>query len=286
MPLTVTASSVDEVVDYYWRYLARNKFDGHLKRFKDRLSADPKSAEAEAVVFSWLRAEKQQPEIFEDNSKGGPDFRCSPTPQSGFLTEVTSLDSVSLSTKSGLPLKISGAGGGAYALISQKLRTTVQSKAAQLGGQSLPGVLAITSAYDFSGLLMNQMAAQNLLTGDPYFSAPLGGGTPANPAHWETSLRNAIFCRAGLLDAAGNQTFTSCCQSVSAVLLVSIYPHELHALGVLHPDAVRPFDPQLMPGIPFVRFRQWPILQGKIEFEWIQNDGLRDGAVYPHKHIS
>ena len=51
MAITTTAVSVDEMVEYYHRFLARNGYKGHLKRFSDRLQADPHSARAEAVVF-------------------------------------------------------------------------------------------------------------------------------------------------------------------------------------------------------------------------------------------
>ena len=266
------AAMVEDVVEFYRCFLNRNHLSGHLKRFEDRLNADPKAAEAEAVVFSWLRAERLSPDIFEDNSKGGPDFQCNGT--NGFLVEVTSLDSESVSRKSGFPLKITDSGGQAYSLITGKLYSAVQGKAKQLGGQSLPTVLAITSAYDYSGLLMDQMAARNLLIGDPYFSVPMGPN--AGPAQSVTSLKNAAFVRSSLVDVAGNPTFTPCYQSVSAVLLISIYPRNLDVVGVVHPEPARRFDPQQLSGIPFIRFKQWPIVGGKIEPEWIQCGELKD----------
>src|ERR1019366_8419415 len=98
--------SVDEVVDFYWRFLSRNaKYAVHFGQFKKRYQLDQKAAEAEAIVFSLLRAEKLNPDIFEDPGTGGPDFRCNPSSGESFLLEVTSLDSESVSKKSGLPLK-------------------------------------------------------------------------------------------------------------------------------------------------------------------------------------
>jgi hypothetical protein len=69
--LRTASVSIDEVVDSYWRFLSRNRYDGHLKRFKDRLNADPKAGEAEAIIFSVLWSAKLRPDIFEDNSAGG-----------------------------------------------------------------------------------------------------------------------------------------------------------------------------------------------------------------------
>jgi hypothetical protein len=46
---------VDDVLEYYYRYLARNgDLSVHFQRFKKRLSNDSKTATAEALVFSML----------------------------------------------------------------------------------------------------------------------------------------------------------------------------------------------------------------------------------------
>src|SRR5271166_1381921 len=152
-----TGVSLNEIVEYYWRFLSRNKeYAAHFEQFRKRLSSDRKAGEAEAVVFSLLRAEKLNPDIHEDPSSGGPDFCCTPASAKSFLVEVTSLDSVSVSKKSHLPLKITGRGGGAFSLITDKLRQEASNKAKQLGGGSLPAVLAITSDYDFAGVLLDR----------------------------------------------------------------------------------------------------------------------------------
>ena len=54
--------SVDEIVERHWRFLSRNEqYALHFAQFKRRYQADRKSAEAEAIVFSLLRAEKLNP---------------------------------------------------------------------------------------------------------------------------------------------------------------------------------------------------------------------------------
>ena len=55
---TQVGVSVDEIVERYWRFLSRNdQYALHFAQFKRRYQADRKSAEAEAVMFSLLRAE-------------------------------------------------------------------------------------------------------------------------------------------------------------------------------------------------------------------------------------
>jgi len=80
-----TGVSLDEIVEFYWRFLSRNKeYATHFEQFKKRWTSDQKAAEAEAVVFSLLRAEKLNPDIYEDPSTGGPDFAVRHRPMSRF----------------------------------------------------------------------------------------------------------------------------------------------------------------------------------------------------------
>jgi hypothetical protein len=102
--------STDEVVDSYWVFLSRNKYEVHLQRFKQRLNSDAKAAEAEAVVFAFLWAAKRRPDIFEDPGHGGPDFYCDPFGGQRFLVEVTSLESGAVSRRASLPDRIDEAG--------------------------------------------------------------------------------------------------------------------------------------------------------------------------------
>lgn len=282
--LTRARVSVDEVVDSYWKFLSRNHYHGHLRRFKDRLDADTKAAEAEAVVFSVLWAERLRPDIFEDNSHGGPDFCCEPSPGSSFLVEVKSLDSAAVSARSTLPLTVHGMGGQAFSLITDKLCSAAQSKASQLGGRGMPGVLAIASSHDFAGLLLDRGAAEYLMTSAPHFSVPIR--STGNEGHWETDLRNAVFCQpAAILDSSGNQRFAARYRSVAAILLVTIGARETEIVGLLHPDSAHPFNPQLFPAVPYVRFAEWPLTSSDIRTEWILGNAERSGAKFKHKCI-
>jgi hypothetical protein len=128
----VGGDTVDQVVEFYYRYLARNRdLAVHFGQFKKRLKADPQAATAEAIVYSHLRAERLHPELFEHPASGGPDSRCHPT--APFLVEVTSLDSAVVAKRSGLPATISGPGGGAFGLITDRLLSEAKNKAPQLG---------------------------------------------------------------------------------------------------------------------------------------------------------
>ena len=66
-----TKDTVRDVLEYYRCYLSRNRdLADHCTQFMKRENSDPKAAEAEAVVFSWLRAEKLEPRVLSAISRG------------------------------------------------------------------------------------------------------------------------------------------------------------------------------------------------------------------------
>jgi hypothetical protein len=255
--------SIGEVVDSYWIFLARNYYDLHLSNFKRRLEADAKAAEAEAVMFALLWSAKARPDIFEDPSRGGPDFCCSPDKRGRFLVEVTSLESGAVSRRSHLPNRIDPRGGGsAFGLITAALDAAAGSKALQLANWPYPRVLAITSSHAFAHLLMDRLPAQNLLLSDPMISVPIGDLNGRETM--TTDLRRAVFFR---LDKSGTRIVPRR-QSISAILLVSISHSQAEMVGILHPEPAVGFDPALLPRVPFLRLKNWPIINARIQTEW------------------
>ena len=277
-----TGITVRDVLEYYRCYLSRNRdLTNHCTQFLKRENSDPKAAQAEAVVFSWMRAEKLKPRLFEDTGTGGPDFCCTHSDDNRFLVETTSLDSEMVSERSGLPAEITNSGGQAFALITEKLKAKAKSKASQLGGRGVPTVLAITSDHAFASLLMDHLAAEYLMTSAPQINVPLGGGTH----YMSTNLKNSVFQRAtGLLDPTGAPIIKPALRSIGAILLIAVYDREMRIVGLLHPDAANPFNPQWLPMIPFVKFAG-VFSPTNIATEWIQSDEWRRVATFPHRHI-
>ncbi|MGC2182469.1 MAG: hypothetical protein WA637_04225 [Terriglobales bacterium] len=150
----------------------------------------------------------------------------------------------------------------------------------------MPGVLAIAPSHAFAGLLMDRHAAEYLMTSAPYISEPIGPTRKAG--QWKTNLRNAVFCQpAALLDASGSQVFVTRYRSIAAILLVTIGFRETEIVGLLHPDAANPFNPQLFPVVPYVRFAQWPLTTTNISTEWILSGNTPSGAAtFEHRRIS
>jgi hypothetical protein len=276
------SDTLRDVLEYYRCYLSRNRdLTDHCTQFLRRESNDPKAAQAEAVVFSWLRAEKLEPYLFEDSGTGGPDFCCTHSRTSRFLVEATSLDPEMVSERSGLSADITGSGGGAFALITEKLKAKAQSKATQLSGHGMPTVLAITSDHAFASILLDKLAAEYLMTSAPQVNVPIGGG----PHYMSTNLKSSVFQRAtGVLDASGAPIIKPALRSIGAVLLIAVDHREMRIVGLLHPDPASPFNPEWLPPIPFVKFAG-VFQHTNIATEWIQGDEWHRVASFPHRHI-
>ncbi len=276
----VRGVSIAEVVDSYWIFLARNNYSAHLERFRQRLASAPEAAEAEAVVFSFLWSEKTRPDIFEDLSEGGPDFCCEPPgkTKTKFLVEVSSLESGAVARRSELPERITGTGGGAFSLITPLLQGKATAKAAQLAKYSLPGVLAITASHDCAGLLMDRLAAEFLLISDPVLKVRLGD--ISDRGSQVTDLRRSVFFKPG----KSGREIIPCRRSISAILLVAISGFQADVVGILHPEPSVAFTPALLPQVPYLRVKNWPISDGRIEVEWSINDP--DHATFWHTRIS
>jgi len=248
-----------------------------------RENGNPLAAKAEAVVFSWLRAEKLEPRIFEVVGEGGPDFCCSPAPDAQFLVEATSLDSEKVAERSTLPAVITAEGGGPYALITEKLEAKAQSKTRQLSGSDIPTVLAIVSDHAFADLLLSGGAAEYLMTSAPKINVPRNGGE----TYMTTDLKNAVFHHAtGLFNASGAPIIKPARKSISAILLITCSYGVMGVVGLLHPEAANPFNPQWLPSVPFVKFAG-VFSHTNIRTEWIQSSDERHrAATFPYRKIS
>jgi len=51
--------------------------------------------------------------------------------------------------------------------------------------------------------------------------------------------------------------------------LAQIYNQECRIVGLLHPDPARPFSIDYFTSIPFIRLRDWPPIENKLNTEWV-----------------
>jgi hypothetical protein len=235
------------------------RYPDHHKSFRDRLENDCHAAQAEAVMFSWLRSQQMMPTLADVPGAGGPDFFCSPDSAEPFLIEVTSLKTDAIEQRSGWPDELTQR-ADSFGMITPNLWSKTRAKARQLGDRPVGRVLAICLSHIGAGALLGTLAAEWSMTSEPKIVARLSA--PLGSIQQVTDLRKAAFL--GLRDG----TVTPVRQSISAILLVAIWESQLDVLGMLHPQPAVKFDYRTFREVPFLRL-EWPVTKRRLHTEWV-----------------
>ncbi|MCK4309025.1 MAG: hypothetical protein KAW42_03505 [Candidatus Atribacteria bacterium] len=254
--------STTEVIESYKDFL-EVKYPKHYQNYCTRLKNKPESAKAEAVTFSILRSNFDDVNLAEDISTGGADFLCKSN-DIEFIVEVTCLETESVVAQSGWKNRVSPAPNKtafSFGMITHMLRRKVSSKAAQLSGNNIPGILIITSEHIGADFLLGPRGAETLLTSNIKIEVPIG--KPIRKVGLATDLKDSVFFR------FKNGSLESCRRSISVILLISIFDDRSLIVGILHPDPQYVFPIMLLPSVPFLRLKKWPPENNNIETEWV-----------------
>jgi hypothetical protein len=251
--------STTEVIDSYKLFL-EVKYPSHYQSYCRRLKNQLESAKAEAVTFSFLRANFDDVQVNEDISRGGADFLCKSN-GTEFISEVTCLEKESVAAQSGWKNEIpENDSAGSYGMITHMLRTKASRKAAQLSGHSSPRILVITCEHIAADILLGSYGAEALLISDTKIEVPID--ETIKNLDLVTDLNNSVFFR------YKNDAVESCRRSTSAILLLSIFTDKTLVVGILHPDPAYKFPISLLPSVPFLRMKEWPPKNNRIKIEW------------------
>ncbi len=259
---TLFGAPVADVVTAYSMFLEVRHSDHH-KQFEARLKADSDAAQAEAVIFSWIRSWGLGPQVAESTTSGGADFLCVPEimNKQPFLIEVTTLNREAVEQRSGWPDKLSDM-AHSFSMITPNLWSKTRIKAPQLAEHNFPRVLTICLTHVGASVLLGPLAAKWLIMSEPKIGVPVTPEGPSAPPRTETNLRQSAFLR--LQEGA----IVPVRQSISAILLVSIWEDQLEVVGVLHPAPAVPFEYRTLDEVPFLRM-EWPIKEHVISTEWV-----------------
>ena len=263
-------SSITRVIESHEHFLKTNHKE-HLRPYCHRLKHQPESARAEAIACYFFRVRCDNVKVEEDltKGKGGVDFRCKSRDGTEFVSEVTCLETESAASQSKLINEFSQDGfGGAFAMITPGLLRKVVSKAGQMSGYCCPRILVITCEHSMSEVLVGQAGAELLLTSEPEIveepiDSPRYTGNKRD-IDSVTDLQHSVFFR------LRNGKLESCRRSISAILLFSVSPDKTfsNVVGLQHPDPVYEFSNWPFPSVPFLRLKNWPLVNNKIEKEW------------------
>lgn len=261
----------EDLVTKYAHFL-EDEHPSHVAHYRNRLKTNPEGAIAEAVTFHFFRSNLEAVQVHEDPNKGGVDFLCK-IGSSEFIAEITSLQSETVTRKSGLESKPTKRPSvKAFSPITRKLCDTVCDKASQMSGYNCPGVLVIACKHPLADVLFDAVDAERLLVGDIKI-----GLSSSRESTNVTELKNSCFLQY-------NQEWELSNRSISSILLFHISGVSAFILGILHPDPTHNFLPEFLPSIPFLRLKQWPPNGNNIKTEWVKYEETEWVISRPEQH--
>jgi len=229
-------------------------FDGqHLKSWNDLFIDNPEAALCEAAVRDIVQgfgfAVEPVADLKGQIVKGAvqrPDFRCS-NGVGAFYLEVANISIAKAIEQTNLPHPQQFGSARNYAKLTKAIFAKAQGKATQCE-QDLPTLLAVGTFHTAaSHRAMDRLCASNLLTGEPMITWNIDTRTGASvgDTYQSTKLKYASFLKPGECSIINART------SISGILLCGFGVVPASIIGVLHPEADRPFRPELLPRIPF-----------------------------------
>lgn len=248
------------VLATYFEFL-KKEAPWKFQRLQKQHERTPEAVLAEAVVYEMFRF-RCNVAIAENESTGGPDFRCLRDGKP-FYVECTSIGSAAVTRATGLPNSWEESSGG-FAQMTSQIKSIVSSKQDQLSNLDAPGLVAICSAHAKIGHVFSKLAIRSLMSGTEkiYIPVPLNEGAGAYSA---SEADDSLFF-AFTSDRQGVKPMR---RASSAVLLVETYDRQCQVRGLLHPDPARAFPIDLMPKVPFARISNWPLKENVVAVEWV-----------------
>jgi hypothetical protein len=262
--MTLTdAEAYKPQIDRHLAFLRSSEW--RITRFQQQLNANAETAVSEACLRDWLEERGHRVEAAEDRSAGGPDFRV----DDAFYVECTCITRDAATKASKLKdMPAPGDGAVNYAQMTDSFKRECVGKAAQCAVvNDLPCLLAICTLHVQAGMLcFGKRPAEFILTSQPMITSrfnPQKGDAVGN-FYQTTDLRSAAFLRPAKTEDA---IIEAARRTIAGVILCPFGVLTPDIVGVLHDEALRPFDRTLLPEIPFCRLKLG-YHQGVFETEW------------------
>ncbi len=261
MPSTQFEPDTD-LIKLYEKWL--ENFDvGHARQWHKLCCNDLEAAMCEAKFWRLLTdcGVEVKPNTDLTGRKRAPDFKCKKAGTTFYL-EATCMRIDTVTNATGLsPSKTCGS----HALLTRKITQECINKTPQCADLDNPCLLGIgTFHYPASGLCFTKRRVEEILTGETGFAVRLDleKGERVGEFYPYTSLKSAAFLRR----STGANIDT--CRNPLSGLLLGGFGYEIpRVYGVLHPEAVRPFDPNLLNRISFCRLATGE-RHGSLSTEW------------------
>ena len=250
-------------LDCHVQWLVQQK-KGYEAKWKRLFSSDPEAATCEAVARYILAANVDCVQPADDPGTGGPDFVCF-VGKNKFYVEVTCLTVDAVTKATGIQ-NCQPSGASNFSLLTDTIKYECGSKAAQCANLDAPCLLFLGTFHFWSMSCFERCYLEQCLTGSTEISwlvNPQTGNAATAPVH-STSLNNSVFVRP---DGEKRQ-IEPARKTISGMLIANMALKEPQVNGLLHPDAARPFDPDLLSRIPFGKLTQ-EYSKGSFSVTWV-----------------
>lgn len=251
-------------------------FSKHAAQWERRLRNQPETAIVEACVRNYLASQVDSVEPAEDLASGGPDFCCRSGPRM-FYVESTCLTVDAVTKSTNLSPSATGQAGN-YGTLTDVVKRACVNKASQLGYcVDAPGLLAIGTLHFQAGRLFGiKQHVQAILTSTPSIACDFDpvAGEAIGDAYQAVNLRDSAFIRPPpriSIDIA----FEHARQSIAGILICGFGSTTPQVTGVLHPNACRPFDYNLLPRTCFCRLNAQASGSRELVTEWVGESRLK-----------
>lgn len=258
------------VLSAFIKWIEQNTFDPqHAKNWARLYRADPQAAMCEATFWAVFKdcGVTVEPNADLTGAKQTPDFRCSKD-SSMFYAEITCIRVDTATRKTALESEPRpGEGAKNYRHLNDAIFQECVNKTTQCANLDAPCVLAVGTFHHRASVLgVRRTFMEWLLTGEASigwdFDPKLG--QCVGESYQVTSFRSATFTRMTRLQSVEHVR-----QPISALLVGGFGCNPPQLFGLLHPNPVREFDPQLLARVPFCRQRI-DVQAGRVSTEWIQ----------------
>lgn len=228
-------------------------------------------AVAEAVIWDYISSRSDSVWLEETPGEGGVDFGFS-VASNQFLVEVTNISNEAAADATKMPDQELYAGN--YCLMTKNVRQKVRKKFTQACKQTdHPLLVAVTTLHwNASQACIDRRAVEFALGSPPMITSKWNPqtGESIGDVYQSTDLSQSVFLSpTPILGSDGELIAQAKYQPISGFLLcgLGLNPENVSVFGALNPEANNPFDPMLLPDIPFCSFKEWPVATS-IDFSW------------------
>lgn len=241
------------------------------RKLKSSQSYQVEGAIAEAVIWDYISSRCDSARLAEDPGLGGVDFEFS-VEGNQFLVEVTNISSEAATDATAMPDQEPFRGN--YCLLTKNIRQKVRNKLVQARAQSdRPLLVAVTTLHsNASRACVSRLAVEFALGSPPKITSKWNPqtGDSEGDLYQSTDLSQSVFLSPRpVMGPDGEPIAQAKYQPISGFLLggFGLNPSNVRVFGALNPEAIRPFDPKLLPDVPFCSFKEWPVTTS-IDFTW------------------